>query len=323
VPCSAKLAVECDGDAWHGPDRYEHDLARQRDLERCGWRFFRIRESEFYTDRPAVLARLWNTLQELDIHPSGWVSKEKDRVEAGEDPKPAPMPDLVVWPSLDDAIAEPVGGYPGIEQPVLAVPAPAERVVMSGVVEAEVDEEDVPLTLPGVPVGVSVALAVYETFDGGVVAVGVASRQELIDGLERVVGVEGPVLGQRLHSAYVRASGGQRVGKLIATELNKAITQAVREGRLVEENPLGETGVKSCTYRLPNQPEVWVRYLGPRLLEEIRRGSWRHSSTMSRGKPTGTTRRCVERCWTCSDLSGSLTTSRSASRQYNSCAPDR
>src|SRR5262249_26371638 len=31
-----KLAVECDGDAWHGAEEYAHDMGRQRDLERCG-----------------------------------------------------------------------------------------------------------------------------------------------------------------------------------------------------------------------------------------------------------------------------------------------
>ena len=36
---NGSLAVECDGDEWHGPDRYEEDAARQRDLERCGWEF--------------------------------------------------------------------------------------------------------------------------------------------------------------------------------------------------------------------------------------------------------------------------------------------
>ena len=30
----ARLAVECDGDAWHGPEQYEADLLRQRQLER-------------------------------------------------------------------------------------------------------------------------------------------------------------------------------------------------------------------------------------------------------------------------------------------------
>jgi hypothetical protein len=38
-----RLAVECDGDEWHGPDRYEQDMARQRDLERAGWQFVRFR----------------------------------------------------------------------------------------------------------------------------------------------------------------------------------------------------------------------------------------------------------------------------------------
>ncbi len=61
-----RLAVECDGDAWHGPQEYERDLARQRDLERCGWTFFRIRESEFYIDQHAVLARLWRQIDEME-----------------------------------------------------------------------------------------------------------------------------------------------------------------------------------------------------------------------------------------------------------------
>ena len=42
-----RLAVECDSDQWHGPERWEHDTYRQRQLERCGCRFFRIRGSEY------------------------------------------------------------------------------------------------------------------------------------------------------------------------------------------------------------------------------------------------------------------------------------
>ena len=30
-----RLAVECDGDEWHGADRYEEDMARQRQLVLC------------------------------------------------------------------------------------------------------------------------------------------------------------------------------------------------------------------------------------------------------------------------------------------------
>lgn len=42
-----RLAVECDGDHWHGPDQYDDDMVRQRMLERCGWQFIRVRASVF------------------------------------------------------------------------------------------------------------------------------------------------------------------------------------------------------------------------------------------------------------------------------------
>lgn len=72
VGAKSRLAIECDGDFWHGPAQYEADLARQRELERCGWKFFRIRESVFYADMPGVLQKLWDTLDELGIRPAEW-----------------------------------------------------------------------------------------------------------------------------------------------------------------------------------------------------------------------------------------------------------
>ena len=67
----SRLAVECDGDEWHGPEQFERDLARQQDLERVGWRFVRIRESEFYLDPDAALRPLWAKLNEVGIRPFG------------------------------------------------------------------------------------------------------------------------------------------------------------------------------------------------------------------------------------------------------------
>lgn len=69
VGANGNLAIECDGDAWHGPDQYDADMARQRDLERCGWNFFRVRESNFYIDKEAALAELWPLLEELNRVP--------------------------------------------------------------------------------------------------------------------------------------------------------------------------------------------------------------------------------------------------------------
>ena len=40
-----KIVIECDGDSYHGIDKLEYDL------ERCGWKFIRIRASEFYYNK--------------------------------------------------------------------------------------------------------------------------------------------------------------------------------------------------------------------------------------------------------------------------------
>ncbi|WP_162163135.1 hypothetical protein [Saccharococcus caldoxylosilyticus] len=32
----SRLAIECDVDQWHGPDKWEDDIERQRVLERLG-----------------------------------------------------------------------------------------------------------------------------------------------------------------------------------------------------------------------------------------------------------------------------------------------
>ncbi len=65
----AQLAVECDGDYWHDLKSYPADLARQRQLERCGWQFFRIRECLYYADADKALAPLWPLLERMGIVP--------------------------------------------------------------------------------------------------------------------------------------------------------------------------------------------------------------------------------------------------------------
>ena len=65
----SRLAVELDGDAYHGPDRAESDQQRQAILERLGWTFHRIRGSAYYRDPDAALSGLWDRLESLAIRP--------------------------------------------------------------------------------------------------------------------------------------------------------------------------------------------------------------------------------------------------------------
>jgi very-short-patch-repair endonuclease/transcription elongation GreA/GreB family factor/DNA polymerase III delta prime subunit len=64
-----RLAVECDGDAFHSGAAQADDDARQRDLERVGWTFWRVRGSAFYRDPDKALEALWTQLEKLHIQP--------------------------------------------------------------------------------------------------------------------------------------------------------------------------------------------------------------------------------------------------------------
>jgi very-short-patch-repair endonuclease len=65
-----RLAVELDGDAYHGPDRWDADWQRQEILERLGWTFHRIRGSAYYRAPEAALSTLWDRLEALGIRPA-------------------------------------------------------------------------------------------------------------------------------------------------------------------------------------------------------------------------------------------------------------
>jgi superfamily I DNA/RNA helicase len=64
-----RLAVECDGDRFHTDENFDEDMARQRQLERAHWQFWRVRGSAFYRDPDAALVSLWDRLKELGIEP--------------------------------------------------------------------------------------------------------------------------------------------------------------------------------------------------------------------------------------------------------------
>jgi very-short-patch-repair endonuclease len=70
APNGRRLAIECDGDAYHGPEQWESDMRRQAVLERVGnCVFVRIRGSIFNREPEAALRPLWQRIEELNIAP--------------------------------------------------------------------------------------------------------------------------------------------------------------------------------------------------------------------------------------------------------------
>ena len=74
-----RLAVECDGDRFHGPGQWIDDMQRQRVLERAGWTFWRCFASSFVMNKEAVVSDLIETLTKLGIDPLGSESVDNTR----------------------------------------------------------------------------------------------------------------------------------------------------------------------------------------------------------------------------------------------------
>jgi very-short-patch-repair endonuclease len=66
-----RVALECDGEQFHPPSALEADFARQRVLERLGWKFIRLRGSRYYLDPNAAIKWLKEQLVEHRVEPLG------------------------------------------------------------------------------------------------------------------------------------------------------------------------------------------------------------------------------------------------------------
>lgn len=86
-----RLAVECDGDRYHGSDKWVEDMDRQRVLERAGWTFWRSFASAFVRRRNSVMKELLNALTDNGVEAIGGdraprsLHSEFRRITAGED----------------------------------------------------------------------------------------------------------------------------------------------------------------------------------------------------------------------------------------------
>jgi very-short-patch-repair endonuclease len=66
-----RLAIECDGDKYQGPQQWIEDMRRQRTLQRVGWVFWRCFAGALLRRRQAVLEDLRRTLAANGIEPMG------------------------------------------------------------------------------------------------------------------------------------------------------------------------------------------------------------------------------------------------------------
>ena len=53
-----KIAIQCDGDECKSKEEYEADISEQDVLIRCGWKFIRVRASQFYANKEKTVSEL-------------------------------------------------------------------------------------------------------------------------------------------------------------------------------------------------------------------------------------------------------------------------
>jgi very-short-patch-repair endonuclease len=245
-----RLAVECDGDQWHGVEEWDRDVDRQRMLERCGLRFWRVRGSAYYRDPSAALQPLWQVLEDNGIF-------------AGSPPAANASPTPVTSAPTE-------AGEPGPEEERDDEERiQAEPDVNSGYAEPAQEEDHARLFSVASPDAPLILAPYSQWLTRPVPDLHAASLSELIDVLIEIVSAEGPVVCRRVYSLYNKAAGYSRLGKQIVHVMNRAVYRAVKLGRLTQNDERKRGGQINQVVRVAGSPIVKVRERGPRSLEEI------------------------------------------------------
>lgn len=112
------------------------------------------------------------------------------------------------------------------------------------------------------------ALRPYREFSERLPAISETPPDAVVENIQRIVSVEGPMTGWRLHAVYQNQSAGTAGGDF-SKILNRAISSAMRDGVVLSDNPLNQAGNKPRTFRVPGQSGSGPRELGPRFLAVV------------------------------------------------------
>ena len=303
-----RLAVECYGDAWHGPEEYEHDMARQRQLERAGLTFVVIREAEFYADRDRAIQQIIEECERLGIrsvdqYEASPSEESAQEVSSAQSRTTVPASPTVPPPAVRPA---PPSSARGDEPPARAEEehggtaltarsdsgaddGPAQAVDASDEARERTGLEGQPPALPRATANLDAArlqsgmegntgrsqhadlpLSDYAEYTGPPENdPRSVSPNAVSEGLVRIIEIEGPVVAKRVYDTYLRGCGIKRLGREIRGTMNKALAHAIRQERVVSEDEAAKGGLLFSVVRMTGSPPIKLRSRGPRSFEEI------------------------------------------------------
>jgi len=278
-----RLAVECDGDHWHGPERYEQDMGRQRQLERSGYIFWRIRSSVYYVNPGKAMKELWGILEINEIK-AGVAADEQNvgiititseslRIEAD-------LEETHIKPSDNLENLNPIKPEEPNKLPVesLVLPKPEKqnnRFLLQGEIvkpkEPVYETPKIVKAFQPIDNGDDLRQVTYQQWQASQTMLhpDYCKQADLISGLLEIVKVEGPIICSRLYSLYANAAGINKVGHNLRTKFNKAVYSAITSKKLLSDNELDEPGQLHVVVRMPETPKVMLRTRGNRDINDI------------------------------------------------------
>ncbi len=271
----ARLAVECDGDKYHGADKWADDMQRQRVLERAGWVFWRCFASAFIRRRKDMMDDLVKTLAERGIEPIGAEGAPRSvHTEHRVVPfvtQPEVGQDAVVRVGIVESAqpSTPEGppartiqqaeAWPPVEARLHPSTGDGDLLGRAQVIVTSVNTRDANL-----PFSDYVEYAGPPGHDPRSV-----NAHAVAEGIIRIVEVEGPMIAKRAYDIYLRGCGIRRMGHELKSTMNKALANVIRDQRLVSENEVTERGLIFSVVRVNGGPPIKLRTRGPRSFEEI------------------------------------------------------
>jgi hypothetical protein len=160
----------------------------------------------------------------------------------------APVLTLPDSPGPDAASAWPVEEWMRAEPPV---PAPEE-------------------TAPAAPTAAQITLDPYDAWQARQVGdPRNTPRPQIMQTMLEIIDAEGPMTTTRAYSLYNRAAGGRKLTSVAKAPLSSAVYWLAREQKVTLTREADIPWQGDDMVRLPDQPPVRVRELGPRALDEV------------------------------------------------------
>jgi len=273
-----RVAIECDGERFHGTDKLDEDLARQATLERLGWKFVRIRGSEFYRYEERTISAVCRSLEELGV-----VKPRDDIPDTSQD---TPLLEILkvraseLLKELHDAddeeestlIAEPELTF-GEARSTQDLPVP--EIVAPSLIEPENLPRGPRGDGPGTTANAAgsncseIVVGAYVTFVGtDLPDPKTALMREIVANLVQIITIEGPATVRTVLNRYRVGVGYGRLKGPTREIVQNAVSLSIREGlvQILETDPVDPLG---NVVFLPNQPTVRLRERGPRDLDDI------------------------------------------------------